>query len=170
MSSERRGVELLLDSICAFRSALLRVMVAVRLRWLQRVRGDELGGHRLASVHLQRSEGKRADGPVLGGMDEFNFAGQRRTVTAEEYSMKTNELQTILGYLNIGLAIAHNAGVSGGHFGNTDFIQLAEMVNSLFLRAITPGASMVPSVAAPAVTAAPIVINAPAAASVAVAH
>jgi hypothetical protein len=43
-------------------------------------------------------------------------------------------------------------------------------VNSLFLRAITPGASMVPSVAAPAVTAASIVINAPAAASVAVAH
>ena len=87
---------------------------------------------------------------------------------AEEYSMKTNELQTILGYLNIGLAIAHNTGVSLGHFGNTDFIQLAEMVNSMFLKAITPVASTVPLVAA-VVSAAPIVINAPAAVGVAVA-
>ena len=84
--------------------------------------------------------------------------------------MKTNELQTILGYLNIGLAIAHNTGVSVGHFGNTDFIQLAEMVNGLFLKAITPVASTVPLVAAAtAVSAAPIVINAPAAVGVAVA-
>jgi hypothetical protein len=52
--------------------------------------------------------------------------------------MKTNELQTILGYLNIGLAIAHNTGVSVGHFGGTDFIQLAESVNGLLLSAITP--------------------------------
>ncbi len=37
MSSERRGVVLLLpDSIRAFQSMLLRVMVAVRQRWLQR--------------------------------------------------------------------------------------------------------------------------------------
>lgn len=84
--------------------------------------------------------------------------------------MKTNELQTILGYLNIGLAIAHNTGVSVGHFGNTDFIQLAEMVNSLFLKAITPVANTVPLVAAAAaVSAAPIVINAPVAVGVAVA-
>jgi hypothetical protein len=55
--------------------------------------------------------------------------------------MKTNELQTILGYLNIGLAIAHNTGVSVGHFGGTDFIELAQSVNSLLLNAITPKAS-----------------------------
>ncbi len=60
--------------------------------------------------------------------------------------MKTNELQTILGYLNIGLAIAHNTGVSVGHFGSTDFIALAQSVNSLLLNAITP-AAVGPSVA-----------------------
>ena len=38
--------------------------------------------------------------------------------------MKTEELQRILGYLNIGLAIAHDSGVSIGHFGSGDFIQL----------------------------------------------
>ncbi len=81
--------------------------------------------------------------------------------------MKTYERQTILGYLNIGLAIAHNTGVSVGHFGNTDFIQLAQMVNGLFLNAITPVASAAP--AAGVVAAAPIVINAPASASIAVA-
>jgi hypothetical protein len=54
--------------------------------------------------------------------------------------MKANELQTILGYLNIGLAIAHNAGVSIGHFGGTDFIQLAQSVNGLLLNAVTPAA------------------------------
>jgi hypothetical protein len=52
--------------------------------------------------------------------------------------MKANELQTILGYLNIGLAIAHNTGVSVGHFGSTDFIQLAQSVNALLLEAVTP--------------------------------
>jgi len=42
MSSERRGAErLLLDSIGAFRSMLLKVMVAVRRRWLQRSREEE---------------------------------------------------------------------------------------------------------------------------------
>jgi hypothetical protein len=80
--------------------------------------------------------------------------------------MNRNELQTILGYLNIGLAIAHNTGVSVGHFGNTDFIQLAEMVNSMFLKAITPVAPVV--VAAAVVSAAaPMVIKAPAVAAVA---
>ena len=44
MSSERRGaVVLLLDSIGAFQSMLLRVMVAVRLRWLQRGDGGAVG-------------------------------------------------------------------------------------------------------------------------------
>ncbi|HEY5213066.1 MAG TPA: hypothetical protein VIJ38_08600 [Acidobacteriaceae bacterium] len=79
--------------------------------------------------------------------------------------MKTNELQTILGYLNIGLAIAHNTGVSIGHFGSTDFIQLAEMVNGLFLKAITPVAN---TVLVGSVAAAPVVIHAPAAAGIAV--
>ena len=62
--------------------------------------------------------------------------------------MNVNELQMILGYLNIGLAIAHNRGVSIGHFGRTDFIQLAEVVNSMLLHAIAPAANTV-SVIAP---------------------
>jgi hypothetical protein len=52
--------------------------------------------------------------------------------------MNKSELQTILGYLNIGLAIAHNTGVSVGHFGGTDFIQLAQSVNAVLLQAIAP--------------------------------
>jgi hypothetical protein len=48
------------------------------------------------------------------------------------------ELQKILGYLNLGLAIAHNTGVTVGHFGSTDFIQLAQVVNSVLLDAVTP--------------------------------
>jgi hypothetical protein len=53
-------------------------------------------------------------------------------------TMNKNELQTILGYLNVGLAIAHNTGVTVGHFGGTDFIQLAQSVNALLLNAIQP--------------------------------
>jgi hypothetical protein len=52
--------------------------------------------------------------------------------------MNKTELQTILGYLNVGLAIAHNTGVTVGHFGGTDFIQLAQSVNALLLSAIQP--------------------------------
>ena len=52
--------------------------------------------------------------------------------------MKKSQLQTILGYLNIGLAIAHDSGVTVGHFGGTDFIQLAQSVNGLLLNAIAP--------------------------------
>jgi hypothetical protein len=52
--------------------------------------------------------------------------------------MSKSELQAVLGYLNVGLAIAHNTGVSVGHFGNTDFIGLAETVNGLLLHAISP--------------------------------
>ncbi len=55
--------------------------------------------------------------------------------------MNKTELQTILGYLNVGLAIAHNTGVTVGHFGGTDFIQLAQSVNALLLNAIQPAAS-----------------------------
>jgi hypothetical protein len=102
---------------------------------------------------------------AVGGIE---FEGYRRAAKAEENSMKTNELQMILGYLNIGLAIAHNTGVSVGHFGSTDFIQLAQMVNGLLLNAITPVASVAPA-AAGVIAAAPVVINAPASASIAVA-
>jgi hypothetical protein len=52
--------------------------------------------------------------------------------------MSKKELQAILGYLNLGLAIAHNTGVTVGHFGNTDFIGLAETVNGMVLRSIAP--------------------------------
>jgi hypothetical protein len=65
--------------------------------------------------------------------------------------MKKNELQTILGYLNIGLAIAHNTGVTVGHFGSTDFIELAQAVNGLLLQSLTPA---VKTTAAAATTAA----------------
>ena len=54
--------------------------------------------------------------------------------------MNKSELQTILGFVNIGLAIAHNTGISVGHFGSTDFIQLAQSVNGLLLNAISPAA------------------------------
>jgi hypothetical protein len=89
--------------------------------------------------------------------------------------MKTNELQTILGYLNIGLAIAHDTGVSIGHFGSTDFIQLAQSVNSLLLSAILPAVSATAtsapaSTAAPVASAAPVVSTPAAAVSVAVAN
>lgn len=171
MSSERRGAELVLGSMGAFRSVLLRVMVAVRRRWLQRGGGEEVGGRQLGAMHARRSGDSGMDEAVLRDeVDERDFAGERKPAKAEENNMKTNELQTILGYLNIGLAIAHNTGVSVGHFGSTDFIQLAQMVNSLFLNAMTPVASAVPVAATvAAVATAPILINAPAAASVAVA-
>lgn len=74
--------------------------------------------------------------------------------------MNTCELQRILGYLNIGLAIAHDSGVSIGHFGSGDFIQLAQTVNGMLLHAIAPAAGVVamavPVVAANAV---PVVIS-----------
>jgi hypothetical protein len=55
--------------------------------------------------------------------------------------MNKHELQTILGYLNLGLAIAHSTGVTVGHFGGADFIQLAQNVNSLLLNAMVPAAA-----------------------------
>jgi hypothetical protein len=55
-----------------------------------------------------------------------------------EGAMSKAELQTVLGYVNIGLAVAHNIGVSVGHFGDTDFVQLAQAVNTVLLGAITP--------------------------------
>ena len=56
-------------------------------------------------------------------------------------TMSKSELQTILGYLNVGLAIAHSTGVKVGHFGGTDFIALAQNVNALLLGAIAPPAA-----------------------------
>ena len=66
--------------------------------------------------------------------------------------MNTCELQRILGYLNIGLAIAHDSGVSIGHFGSGDFIQLAQTVNEMLLHSIAPAAG-VAAIAEPAVPA-----------------
>ena len=55
MSSERRGVELLLDSMSAFRSALLKVMVAVLWRGLQRRRRSEAGRSRYTVLSIGMS-------------------------------------------------------------------------------------------------------------------
>lgn len=52
--------------------------------------------------------------------------------------MTKAELQTVLGYVNVGLAVAQNIGVSVGHFGNVDFLQLAQEVNSLLLNSVAP--------------------------------
>jgi hypothetical protein len=52
--------------------------------------------------------------------------------------MTKSELQAVLGYVNIGLAMAHSIGVSVGHFGDTDFVQLAQAVNTVLLGAIQP--------------------------------
>ena len=67
MSSERRGAEvLLLDSIRAFQSMLLKVMVAVWKRWLQR----RDSGSRKSVVWGCESFGRMRgwnDGKVLDG-------------------------------------------------------------------------------------------------------
>ena len=62
---------------------------------------------------------------ILTCMDGSEQA--EKAAEAEENDMNTVELQRILGYLNIGLAIAHDSGVSLGHFGSGDFIQLAPL-------------------------------------------
>jgi hypothetical protein len=64
-----------------------------------------------------------------------------------EKDMKTTELQTILGYLNVGLAIAHSTGVTLGHFGSTDFISLAQNVNTLLLESLVPATASAVSTA-----------------------
>ncbi len=70
--------------------------------------------------------------------------------------MNKSKLQAILGYLNIGLAIAHDSGVSLGHFGSTDFIQLAETVNELLLSAFAPAATVAVASAAPVAGPTPV--------------
>ena len=66
------------------------------------------------------------------------------TGNAEKDDMNTVELQRILGYLNIGLAIAHDSGVSIGHFGCGDFIELAQTVNGKLLHSVVPASAAVP--------------------------
>jgi hypothetical protein len=72
-------------------------------------------------------------------MEEATEAGN-----AEKDDMNTVELQRILGYLNIGLAIAHDSGVSIGHFGCGDFIELAQTVNGMLLHSVVPASAAVP--------------------------
>jgi hypothetical protein len=84
--------------------------------------------------------------PHVGGTTErLSLYDEKDRRGGEEITMNKNELQTILGYLNVGLAIAHNTGVSVGHFGGTDFIELAQNVNALLLGAIQPKAAVTAS-------------------------
>jgi hypothetical protein len=69
---------------------------------------------------------------------KLSCCGRDDAVHKEKSAMNKSELQTILGFLNIGLAIAHSAGIAVGHFGATDFIQLAQSVNGVLLNAIAP--------------------------------
>ena len=78
---------------------------------------------------------------MLRDLNEIEIVWHEKAATAEENDMNTMELQRILGYLNIGLAIAHDSGVSIGHFGSGDFIQLAQTVNGMLLHSIMPMAS-----------------------------
>jgi hypothetical protein len=80
-------------------------------------------------------------------VNELGSVGTERTAEAEENDMNTVELQRILGYLNIGLAIAHDSGVSIGHFGSGDFLQLAQTVNVILLHSIEPKGAPVLDVA-----------------------
>ena len=74
-------------------------------------------------------------------MTEVEAQDEKDREERKERDMNKKELQTILGYLNIGLAIAHSSGVTVGHFGGTDFIQMAQSVNGLLLNAVTPAAT-----------------------------
>ena len=70
--------------------------------------------------------------------------------------MNRVELQRILGLLNIGLAIAHDSGVSIGHFGCGDFIELAQTANGMLLRSIAPVALAEPECATGAAASTPL--------------
>jgi hypothetical protein len=59
--------------------------------------------------------------------------------------MNKTELQTVLGYVSVFLGIAHNMGVSLGHFGNDDFVDLASKTASVFYQAIAPAAPPAPA-------------------------
>jgi hypothetical protein len=60
--------------------------------------------------------------------------------------MKVNKakLQTILGYAATFLAIAHDEGVTLGHFGSEDFVDLAQKASALLYSAIAPSAAPAP--------------------------
>lgn len=109
MSSERRGAErLLLDSIRAFRSMLLKVMVAVRRRWLQRSRGEEppsAKGWRECGTEIRTTWD-------LVAVDEFGNVRTEGTAEAEENDMNTVELQRILGYSRFSSAVFVNMPVN----------------------------------------------------------
>jgi hypothetical protein len=83
------------------------------------------------------------------------MVGTETAAAAEEKEMNTVELQRILGYLNIGLAIAHDSGVSIGHFGSGDFLQLAQTVNVILLRSIEPKGATAPGIATAVLADAP---------------
>jgi hypothetical protein len=90
------------------------------------------------------------------GIREFAIANVREAGEAKENDMNRVELQRILGLLNIGLAIAHDSGVSIGHFGCSDFIQLAQTANGILLHSIAPAAVAAPDCAAEAGTSTPL--------------
>jgi hypothetical protein len=92
--------------------------------------------------------------------NEFGIVGTETAAAAEEKEMNTVELQRILGYLNIGLAIAHDSGVSIGHFGSGDFLQLAQTVNVVLLRSIEPKGATALGVAVVALADAPSAVAA----------
>lgn len=96
-------------------------------------------------------------------MNKFEIEGNEGAAEPKEKDMNTAELQRILGYLNIGLAIAHDSGVSIGHFGSGDFLQLAQTVNGILLHSIEPKG-------APACGVAPVAIGEAASAAASVAN
>lgn len=143
----------------------LRAQVGVSGNELEQIKSDVFRatrcGVRIAGFHMSLSEHvARGDGigllemvATLGGMraarkgnvegiGKFVIEKSREILAAEEKKMNKAELQRILGYVNIGLAIAHDSGVSVGHFGCGDFIELAQTVNAMLLHSITPGVAM----------------------------
>jgi hypothetical protein len=98
----------LLDSIRAFRSMLLKVMVAVRRRWLQRSRREEpqsAKGQRECGMEI------RTTGDFVA-VNELGSVRTERTAEAEENDMNTVELQRILGYSRFSSAVFVNMPVN----------------------------------------------------------
>jgi hypothetical protein len=132
---------------------LLKVMVAVWRRWLQRSRGEGLQSAKGREAEWKSGQRGLSCREEFG--NGFGIVGSETAAAAEEKDMNTVELQRILGYLNIGLAIAHDSGVSIGHFGSGDFLQLAQTVNVILLRSIEPKGAAGPGSATAALAAAP---------------
>jgi len=55
--------------------------------------------------------------------------------------MSKAKLQSILGYAATFLAIAHEEGVTLGHFGSEDFVDLAQKAAALLYGAVAPPAA-----------------------------